>query len=423
MRSIIALVATLAVLLPTAAVPVAHAGSAATTPTAPATDATTDAAAQQAAKEIADARDRANAAADALFSAESKLDVLDVEQSQLSAEIAKLEAQIAQLKANIEAVAINRFTRSGSQSIPLLTGFAQAADRAQMDVLVGVVNETSAEDFDVFGALSRQLADKQAELATSQRSAQQARDELERRTSEAMAQIQALKRVEADRLKDAAIRKALAAEQASRRSKLEAAAASAAEQQRANDPINQAINETTVPLVTTPDDEDDIDAPVTVPKSVSGTAGGLTGRGGAGGRPGASPGVLGGDGWLCPVQGTGVFFSDTWGAPRSGGRVHQGVDMIGERGLPLVAVVDGVVTARTNTLGGRAVSLNGVDGTRYYYAHLEDWAATGVVTRGTIIGYLGQTGNAQFSVPHLHFEIHPEGGAAVNPYPTIAAFC
>jgi hypothetical protein len=140
-----------------------------------------------------------------------------------------------------------------------------------------------------------------------------------------MAQIQALKRVEADRLKDAAIRKALAAEQASRRSKLEAAAASVAEQQRANDPINQAINETTVPLVTTPDDEDDIDAPVTVPKSVSGTAGGLTGRGGAGGRPGASPGVLGGDGWLCPVQGTGVFFSDTWGAPRSGGRVHLGI--------------------------------------------------------------------------------------------------
>jgi peptidoglycan LD-endopeptidase LytH len=97
--------------------------------------------------------------------------------------------------------------------------------------------------------------------------------------------------------------------------------------------------------------------------------------------------------------------------------------MIGRSGLPLVAVVDGIAMAKENTLGGRTVSLVGVDGSRYYYAHLEDWGNLGQVSAGTVIGYLGQTGNARFSVAHLHFEIHPGGGAAVNPYPTVAAFC
>jgi murein DD-endopeptidase MepM/ murein hydrolase activator NlpD len=118
-----------------------------------------------------------------------------------------------------------------------------------------------------------------------------------------------------------------------------------------------------------------------------------------------------------------VSFGDTWGAPRSGGRTHQGVDMIGSRGLPLIAVVDGFVSQKVNELGGNTVTLAGADGNKYYYAHLDSWAAQGVVTAGTIVGYLGQTGNAQFSVPHLHFEIHPGGGAAVNPYPTTRAHC
>jgi murein DD-endopeptidase MepM/ murein hydrolase activator NlpD len=118
-----------------------------------------------------------------------------------------------------------------------------------------------------------------------------------------------------------------------------------------------------------------------------------------------------------------VGFGDTWGAPRSGGRRHQGVDMIGDRGLPLVAVVDGFVQQKTNSLGGNAVWLSGADGNKYYYAHLDSWGAAGSVTAGTVIGTLGDTGNARFSIPHLHFEIHPGGGAAVNPYPTVRAHC
>ncbi|HRE01289.1 MAG TPA: M23 family metallopeptidase, partial [Ilumatobacteraceae bacterium] len=116
-------------------------------------------------------------------------------------------------------------------------------------------------------------------------------------------------------------------------------------------------------------------------------------------------------------------FGDSWGMPRSGGRLHQGVDMIGERGLPLVAVVDGLAVARQNTLGGTTISFYGTDGNRYYYAHLDNYGQLGQVVKGTVIGYLGQTGNAIQSVPHLHFEIHPGGGAAVNPYATVAANC
>ena len=89
----------------------------------------------------------------------------------------------------------------------------------------------------------------------------------------------------------------------------------------------------------------------------------------------------------------------------------------------MLAVVDGVAVAKENVLGGMTVTLTGADGNRYYYAHLDGYGTLGTVTAGTQIGMLGQTGNAQYSVPHLHFEIHPGGGPAVDPYPTTRAHC
>ncbi|MEX1104777.1 MAG: peptidoglycan DD-metalloendopeptidase family protein [Ilumatobacteraceae bacterium] len=397
MRALLALVATLTVFAP----------SAITVSTAMAADD----AAEQAAQEIADARDSANAAADALFEAESTLDQFEVEQQFIETDIAALEAQISELQRTVEAVAVNRFTRAGTSSIPLLTGFEAAGDQAQVDALIDVVNETSADDFDQFEELSSQLADRQADLGRAKAQQEVARDEFELRKQDALFEVERLKEVEADRLQDEAVRKALEAEQAERRRAAEATAAQVAQQQRETSAIVGGID----------GDGGDVDSPDAGPSS-SGSGGGLTGQVGAGGRPGASPGVLGGPGWTCPVQGFAPF-GDTWGAPRSGGRRHQGVDMIGGTGLPLVAVVDGVATAKENSLGGRTISLVGVDGNRYYYAHLDGWATLGQVSAGTVIGYLGQTGNARFSVAHLHFEIHPGGGAAVNPYPTVSAFC
>lgn len=127
--------------------------------------------------------------------------------------------------------------------------------------------------------------------------------------------------------------------------------------------------------------------------------------------------------FVCPVQGP-VAFTDTWGAPRSGGRAHKGVDMMAPRGTPVVAPVRGVVSHRGNSLGGLSFHLNGDNGHYYYGTHLQSYANVGAghVEAGTTVGYVGDTGNAK-GTPHLHFEIHPNGGAAVDPYPTVRAAC
>lgn len=132
-------------------------------------------------------------------------------------------------------------------------------------------------------------------------------------------------------------------------------------------------------------------------------------------------------GLLCPVQGP-HHFRDTWGAPRSGGRTHQGVDMMADRGTPLVAIEPGTVTwLRDGGLGGITIWLAGDSGNDYYYAHLDTWAEGLTqgerVDVGWSLGTVGSTGNAPEAYPHLHFEIHPGGGSAVNPFPTVDAIC
>ena len=124
---------------------------------------------------------------------------------------------------------------------------------------------------------------------------------------------------------------------------------------------------------------------------------------------------------VCPVAGP-TAFADTWGQARSGGRKHQGVDMISPGGTPLVAAASGSAQFKTNALGGNAIWLTANDGTRYYYAHLSAWEGSSrSVSQGEVIGYVGSTGNT--SVNHLHFEVHPGGGSAVNPYSYVAAVC
>lgn len=133
------------------------------------------------------------------------------------------------------------------------------------------------------------------------------------------------------------------------------------------------------------------------------------------------------DGRTCPVAGI-VSFSDDWGAPRSGGRTHEGIDLVAPYGSPLVAIEAGVVDLVTDVdegLGGISLWLRGDSGARYYYAHnAVNVARVGDrLSAGQVVAVLGNTGNARESVAHVHFEIHPDGGDAVNPYATVAPLC
>lgn len=121
-------------------------------------------------------------------------------------------------------------------------------------------------------------------------------------------------------------------------------------------------------------------------------------------------------------------FTDTFGAPRMTGTAfahfHEGTDVFAPTGTPLVAIERGVlVSVGSDLLGGTKLWLVGATGTRYYYAHLSAFApgvADGKpVQAGEVIGFVGSTGNAQGTSPHVHFEAHPDGGAAINPYPLL----
>jgi hypothetical protein len=127
-----------------------------------------------------------------------------------------------------------------------------------------------------------------------------------------------------------------------------------------------------------------------------------------------------------PVQGP-CSFSDTYAAPRSGGRVHEGVDVIAKAGQWVYAVKAGTLTKKylnaPGSLSGNGWRLTAGDGTYFFYAHLSAFAAGltigSPVTAGQIIGQIGMTGAAP--IPHLHFEVHPGGGASVNPTPVVKA--
>ena len=133
---------------------------------------------------------------------------------------------------------------------------------------------------------------------------------------------------------------------------------------------------------------------------------------------------LGSSGYFCPVVGK-RSFSDDWGDARSGGRRHQGNDILAPYGAPVVAVIAGTIHTDYSSNGGIALYLRGVDGDEYFYAHnSRNVAHDGdYVKAGELIAYVGNTGNARGGPTHVHFERHPGGGAAVDPYPFLVRAC
>ncbi len=125
----------------------------------------------------------------------------------------------------------------------------------------------------------------------------------------------------------------------------------------------------------------------------------------------------------CPVPS--ASFTDTWGAPRSGGRSHKGTDMLASSGAPAYAVADGVVRTSSGGAGGIALYLRAINGDVFYYAHNSSNVARNGerVKAGQLIARVGSSGNASGGVPHVHFEIQPGGGASVNPYRFLRGIC
>jgi murein DD-endopeptidase MepM/ murein hydrolase activator NlpD len=375
--------------------------------------------AEKAAREIADARERAVEAAQNVFDAELRQDELVTQNAELADQVAELQGEVDRLNEAVEQIAVDRYTRAGSVALPLLTGFQTPQDQAQADVLTDVVNATSAEDFDRLDALTEELRAKQEQLDRQIAELDTLKASYKDLQQKALDEVKLLQALEEERLKDEQVRLALEAELRERARKEEEARKNAA-------PPSTVAAAAPAP-----------GGPVAPTGSGSGSSsgGGASGAddsdpgaGKTGGGGSAGSGTGGGaanipPGWFCPTGPHNVPFWDTWGAPRSGGRRHQGVDMIGPRTTPLYAVWDGFAKAKSNRLGGLTIWFEGSDGNSYYYAHLDSYGTIGAVTKGTIIGYMGDTGNAKQSTPHLHFEIHPGGGAAVNPYPTVKQYC
>jgi murein DD-endopeptidase MepM/ murein hydrolase activator NlpD len=129
-------------------------------------------------------------------------------------------------------------------------------------------------------------------------------------------------------------------------------------------------------------------------------------------------------------------FDNTWGAGRSGGRHHQGTDLMAAKMTPVVAAADGIIdTVRQSPRAGRYIRILHVGGWETWYMHLNndnpgtddgraDWSLTvaegiepgAFVRAGQLIGYVGDSGNAEHSGSHTHFELHDPNGR-INPYP------
>jgi peptidoglycan LD-endopeptidase LytH len=287
-------------------------------------------------------------------------------------------ADLAARKANVDkVVALDARRRDES-----------AAGASQVAALEDQARQAASDQISATGAAEAHAAELNDLMARQEqaldRAGQRVRDLVEQqRRAAAAAAAAALAREQAARL--AAEQAALAAEQAAR----------AGEQAAAGGPLTTG------------------DGGV-APSRVQ--PGGLT--------PAGS--VYVGPAGVCPV-GSAHSFTDTWLAPRSGGRQHQGTDVFAPYGAPAYAVVDGVIERWGNGgLGGITLWLRGDDGARYYYAHnAANFAPAGSRVRaGDVIAYVGTTGNAATTPPHIHFEAHPPGaGRAMNPYPWLAALC
>jgi murein DD-endopeptidase MepM/ murein hydrolase activator NlpD len=323
------------------------------------------------------AQARANAAAAKLAKATTSLATVERELAGLEAKTAATRQRLTSVQDDVREVAVNSYVHSN-------VGEAFVFDKdlnrtARRNAMARYVTVGDTDAIDEYRSAREDLETGSAAVKAQIAERRDAAAKLRAQKTAAYAELTRLAAVEKAYLAKVAAEKAAAEKRA-------ADARAAASRQAA------AARATTAPKATTP-------APTS----------------------GRASGVIASGTWICPVQGPRAF-SDDWGQPRSGGRRHQGTDILSPRGTPIVANVGGTVKDHMSSLGGLSYYLSGDDGNTYFGTHLSSYAATGRVAAGTVIGYVGDSGNAR-GTPHLHFEIHPGGGGAVNPYPTVKQYC
>ena len=309
---------------------------------------------------LSEARAAAQAATQQLSDAEGRLGALELEISRTEHEAEAAEAELEELRAQLQAYAVGQYTTLGD--VPSITD-EDPNRQARANAMARFVTQGNADVVDEYRATRDDLDAASEELDELRAEQEQVIEDLSAQREALEAELARLEELERARIAEER-RKAEAAARAEEAARL-------ARQQEADD---------------------------------AGSGGGNTPSGPIASGP-----------WVCPVQGPRSFVND-YGDPRSGGRRHQGIDIMSPTGTPVVAPVSGTVTHRSVSLGGLSFYLSGSDGQTYFGTHLSAYGNAGSVAAGTVIGYVGSTGNA--STPHLHFEISGQ-----NPYGTLARYC
>ena len=380
--------------------------------------------------QLVETQARADAAGARYWEADLALYELGAEIEALSQQVARIDAEVTALRAQMIEIAVQRYIDSGTPP-PILAG-DDINRQAVADALARFVTEGSFDIIDDYRQARDDLEQLQAELAERVRHQEELIGQAGRAAEQVQAELREIGDVyleiaprlyEQDRLLDSLEeeeRRRLAeelrrrqAQEARRLEAVRAAAQAAAAQAAAEAAAARAAAEAAAEAATPGTGTGEL-PPVRPGEPTAGAA------------PVAPelPVLRAAGGWVCPLGGPFSHFDD-FGAPRHYGGWHKGNDLISPTGTPVLAVESGRVEHRANRIGGNSAYIFADSGNYYYNTHLSAYENVGVgwVPAGTVIGYVGDSGNAA-GLPHLHFEYHLGGrGNHINPYPIVHEAC